>query len=111
MGQYYIIVNATRKEYINPSRCSSGIKMAELVQGKLSGILFYLTCDTTEKGGGDIEGDYRGRWKGNRIYVVGDYHKSGMYKAILKGCCKGYKDVSLALCNDYFSAIGLSRIE
>lgn len=82
MGQYYVIANIDKKEYINPSHLGSGIKLMEFAmdgQSAMTG-LAVLLASSNGQGGGDlrIRGDsdfahIPGRWAGDRIVVAGDY--------------------------------------
>lgn len=60
MGQYYLIVNVDKKEYIHPHNFGNGMKLMEWswngnrVIKALSNLMM-------------------GDWKGDRVYVVGDY--------------------------------------
>ena len=76
MGQYYIIVNLTKGEYINPHdiRCSAKLREMTMFGAYLLGLL------TNDNGRG--MGDYEehpiwGRWAGDRIVVAGDYGDKG----------------------------------
>lgn len=81
MGQYYRIVNVSRKEYLDPLKFGDGLKLVELSCGyslTLSG-LCVLLADGNGRGGGDFpddlpfEGEWIGRWANCRIVVAGDY--------------------------------------
>ena len=65
MGQYYKIVNVDKKEYFSPWDFHCGAKLLEwnyvgddMVGNPVTNTLHYLLED---------------RWKGDRVYVVGDY--------------------------------------
>ena len=77
MGQYWIPVNITKREYIDPHKFGVGLKLWEQV-GVAHGTttaMFILTAAMPEpRGGGDFESHPAiGRWAGDRIAVVGDY--------------------------------------
>ena len=82
MGQYYVIANIDKKEYINPSHLGSGIKLMEFAmdgQSAMTG-LAVLLASSNGKGGGDLHvpagsesAHIPGRWAGDRIVVAGDY--------------------------------------
>lgn len=76
MGQYHYIVNITKREFINPHRLGCGLKLTEQANtdaGTLQALFAALAC-SSGRGGGDFEEhDWVGRWKGDRIAVVGDY--------------------------------------
>lgn len=77
MGQYWIPVNITKREYIDPHKLGVGMKLLEQIcvpHGTTTG-LFILTAAMPEpRGGGDFEEHPAiGRWAGDRIAIVGDY--------------------------------------
>lgn len=83
MGQYYLVVNQDRQEYICPQQLGCGAKLWELCVSDLPRILPYLLQQSNELGGGDprnSETDHLGRWAGDRIVVVGDYDHSNLYQ-------------------------------
>jgi hypothetical protein len=60
MGQYYVIVNVDKKELIDPSKYDNGVKLMEFS---------YIGNEVTNA----LMNLMNGRWKGDRVYVVGDY--------------------------------------
>ena len=91
MGQYHIIVNLDKREFIEPHPFGCGLKLWEqlaAMPGTGQGLLVLLTC-SNGRGGGDLglgepASDYAavakrtiGRWKGDRIAIVGDYAELG----------------------------------
>jgi hypothetical protein len=77
MGQYFIFVNLDKKEVYKPL----GRKLWEICANNDAKILAFLLRKSSERGGGDIEKDYKyaGRWAGDRILVIGDYDESKLY--------------------------------
>jgi hypothetical protein len=83
MGQYYMIANLSKKEYINPSAFGNGLKLMEFLSssfGVLSG-LGVLLASSNGNGGGDLWipqdtkwGDVPGRWAGDKIVIAGSRH-------------------------------------
>ena len=110
MGQYFLIVNLDKKEYIDPDHLDGGPKLWEICANNTSRVIPYLLRQSTGRGGGDIgsresyelykkytdedgntnwervnkeiEEAYSnaGRWAGDRVVVVGDYDESGLYR-------------------------------
>ena len=77
MGQYYMVVNIDKKEYLHPHRFDDGLKLMEFGQsagGTLTGLAILL-ADGNGGGGGDIysEDPIIGSWAGDRIVIAGDY--------------------------------------
>jgi hypothetical protein len=81
MGQYYKIVNLTKREYLEPHAFDEGAKLLEFGcsgSGTMTA-LAVLLANSNGRGGGDLNGvpeDFPvkpGRWAGDRIVVAGDY--------------------------------------
>lgn len=85
MGQYYRVVNVTKREYINPHDFDCGAKLMEFAGSERMGeALTLLLAIGNGAGGGDFDDGranwgpgspdgFIGRWAGDRIAVVGDY--------------------------------------
>lgn len=82
MGQYYVLVNKTKKQFIRPHDVDDGAKFVEVANGNTPGILAMLVCQSDEEGGGDGNRNLslRGSWAGDNITLVGDYDSSGLYQ-------------------------------
>ena len=83
MGQYYLIVNLDKKQYLSPSHCGDGIKLMEFAcsaQGTLAALAILL-ADGNNRGGGDLRStnEIIGSWAGDRIVVTGDYADEGRF--------------------------------
>lgn len=66
MGQYYLIVNLTKKEYLCPHKAGCGLKAGQVATGPVSHLLSSLLLNN--------EGDAPyGGWAGDRIVIAGDY--------------------------------------
>lgn len=101
MGQYFLVIDLDKKEYISPHELDSGAKLWEICANNISRVLPFLLRMSSETGGGDIHEGYvtAGRWAGDRIVVVGDYDRSHLYQdAIESG---EYKDISEQVKKDY----------
>jgi len=89
MGQYWIPVNLTKKEFVDPHKLGTGLKLWEqLANSPGTGAALIILCAAMPepRGGGDLDlggemsDDYKavahsviGRWAGDRIAFVGDY--------------------------------------
>ncbi len=88
MGQYFVIVNLDKKEFIHPHKLASGLKFWEiLASNSAPRALAFMLRQSNEGGGGDISESnednkklFCGSWRGNRITIVGDYDESGIYE-------------------------------
>ena len=74
MGQYYLVANLDKREYLSPHRIDSGAKAREwLYSGNLTRLLGILLIDGDGRGGGDVDIALSGRWAKDRIVISGDY--------------------------------------
>jgi hypothetical protein len=77
MGQYHKLVNLDRCEYINPHQLGCGLKQMEQLgthPGTGAALLLLLASNSTGDGGGDFgPHEILGRWRGDRIAMIGDY--------------------------------------
>ena len=82
MGQYHGLFNIDKKEMIFPHELGFGAKQWEHTgfAGSLSDVLYALCAYQTRRGGGDFaddNGEFKGRWHGDRVAVIGDYAELG----------------------------------
>lgn len=83
MGQYWLVTNLDKREFIHPHEMGDGLKLMEQVLsgggGTGSALLLLTAASNGEggRGGGDYHPDdpngIVGRWAGDRIALVGDY--------------------------------------
>jgi hypothetical protein len=83
MGQYYLIVNLDKKQFLHPHKCGDGLKLLEFgcsANGTLTA-LAVLLADGNNRGGGDLHSDHPviGTWAGDRIVIAGDYADEGKF--------------------------------
>jgi len=87
MGQYHLIANLDKREYLYPHEFGDGFKLMEFGQsagGTLTGLAVLLAA-SNGRGGGDfwdpgVEDTNKawsptGRWTGDRIAIIGDYYE------------------------------------
>lgn len=83
MGQYFLIMNLDKEEYLHPHKMGCGLKLWEICTNNQIGVLPFLLRKSSSSGGGDYYGvedsEYCGRWAGDRIAVIGDYDESGLF--------------------------------
>ena len=97
MGQYHIVYNKTKKEYVHAHRIGNGLKLLEQVgwNKSTSTALFLLLANSNGQGGGDATyHDMIGHWAGDSIVIQGDYAKEGDTSFIPKEELETYKDIS-----------------
>src|SRR4051812_34548681 len=89
MGQYYLIVNPDKRQYLHPHRFGCGLKLMEFSNsshGPLQGLAILL-AHANGRGGGDLategltpdEVRLIGSWAGDRIVVAGAYDDGGLW--------------------------------
>jgi hypothetical protein len=106
MGQYHMVVNLDKKEFLDPHSLGCGLKLMEQAGtqfGTAGALLILLACSNGRGGGDCFKHPYVGRWAGDHIAVVGDYaedtdlalkHEAGrIYEHCLEGT-GGYVDIS-----------------
>ena len=80
MGQYFIAVNHSKREWLHPPRFGDGLKFSELCgssHGMLAGLAHLLKAP-------------EGSWVGDEVAIVGDYDSGDLYELAMDS----YKDVS-----------------
>jgi hypothetical protein len=77
MGQYHILVNLDKREFVSPHGLGLGLKQREhngAFDGTLADALYFLTMTSPDRGGGDYQHtEISARWAGDRCVVLGDY--------------------------------------
>lgn len=82
MGQYYVIANLDKKEFLDPYAFGNGVKLMEFGMDGASTMtgLAILLASSNGMGGGDLHlpasskfGHMPGRWAGDRVVIAGDY--------------------------------------
>jgi len=106
MGQYHLVCNLDKKEFLSPDKLGVGSKAWEQMAsyGGTTAALFALLICSRERGGGDLgHDDAVGRWAGNRVAIVGDYaededlaieHKASEIYHLCIGGQGGWVDIS-----------------
>lgn len=83
MGQYYLIVNIDKRQYLKPHYFGDGAKLMEFGMSS-SGVLAALAVllsDGNGRGGGDLASTHPiiGTWAGDRVVITGDYADEGAF--------------------------------
>lgn len=96
MGQYYLIVNPDKKQYLYSHTFGDGLKLLEFgcsAYGMLTGLTLLL-ADGNGRGGGDfrlhdelrgaepVDTSLVGSWAGDRIVFAGDYADPGRFTTV-----------------------------
>jgi hypothetical protein len=90
MGQYYVVVNLDKRQYIHPHKLGDGLKLLEFGASGCGTMtaLALLLADGNGRGGGDLYlpddcppdvAAVVGSWAGDRIVVAGDYADCGRW--------------------------------
>lgn len=84
MGQYFKLVNVSKREVVNPWELGGVAKFWEWIYNPQTRVFPWLLRRSDGDGGGDIhdrEGyQTLGRWAGDPVVLIGDYDSSGLYQ-------------------------------
>lgn len=107
MGQYYIIANVDKKQYLKPCDFDCGDKLIEFIysDSNMFPALCLLLADGNGRGGGDFRtlkedtDSLIGSWAGDRIVIAGDYADKGKFvddkdKNVYKLAVDKYENIS-----------------
>ena len=102
MGQYFLAVNETKRQYVCPWCIGGGAKLWEWMVNDYAGLFVLLLRQSNESGGGDWDGYHNGydegdcvkckpggehsrldklvgSWAGDSVVLVGDYDQSNLF--------------------------------
>ena len=79
MGQYHVVANLDKKEFLHPHHFGDGLKLMEFgnsCEGTMTG-LAVLLAEQNGRGGGDLRSEHPviGSWARDRIVIAGDYYE------------------------------------
>ena len=103
MGQYHILVNLDKREFVHPHQLGAGLKMWEFTNTRTGPLaaLSMLLVSSKSRGGGDCREDnpILGSCAGDRIAIIGDYRErddlAPEHNAdIIYGLCSSEEEVS-----------------
>lgn len=117
MGQYWIPVCLDTKEFIDPHKLGTGLKLFEQVSdhpGTAAALVVLCTAMPEQRGGGDLRPHpIIGRWAGKRVALVGDYAEDSDLPAefeastIYQRCVNGeWTDISEQVCDVLEAELG-----
>lgn len=106
MGQYFIVVNLDKQEYLHAHAFGQGLKLGEFTHGG-NGCMAALAVLLADNGAGE-ESASLGRWLGDRVAIVGDYGatpdhfgiESATEETMYSHARECFKDVSLDVVRD-----------
>ena len=104
MGQYFLPVNLTKREFINPHALGSGLKLCEQLGSHVGSALIILCASMPERrGGGDLDLDQN--WHGpERKFPEHNVNPGPMpdeYPAIARRTIGRWAGDSIAIVGDY----------
>ena len=91
MGQYFIVANTTKQEFLHPHKFGEGLKFMEFTvdEGGVMHGLAHLLAQSSD--GVHIDNpEITGRWIGDNVVIVGDYDESKLFD-IAQDC---YENIS-----------------
>jgi len=79
MGQYFLVVNTTKQEYLYPYKFGSGLKFREIAYDSMSVLtgMAHLLAQSSHGVAFDSS-EITGRWIGDNVLIVGDYDRSNL---------------------------------
>ena len=91
MGQYFLAVNTTKKEYLHPHKFGSGMKFREFTNDSMSLLtgMAHLLAQSSDGVSWDST-ELTGRWIGDNVLIVGDYDVSKLFDTAYED----YTDIS-----------------
>lgn len=89
MGEYYIIANPEKRQYLDANSLGMSVKLAGLIGGPLAEILVWLLADGAPVSGGST---LQGAWSGDRIIVAGD---EGPSSSVYERAHHDYLDITV----------------
>ena len=95
MGQYFIIVNLRKREYIHPHDLKRGAKLLEISKDPIIyGLMSLLQAKNKEK-----TALYVGAWANDKILFIGDSEDSSFFKQVVVS----FKNISKEAYNEYLN--------
>ena len=84
MGQYFVIANLDKKEFINPHRIMYETELWENAVNKMAAVFPFLLRASSGSSAGDVlcRSVHFGRWAGDRILVVGSRDAPELYQDV-----------------------------
>ena len=93
MGQYFIIVNLRKREYIHPHDLKRGAKLLEISKDPIIyGLMSLLQAKNKEK-----TALHLGSWANDKILFIGDSEDSSFFKQVVVS----FKNISKEAYNEY----------
>jgi len=122
MGQYHLLVNVDKKEYLSPDEIGLGAKQWEhqshpqwTMVGSVADAMYILTMTSPARGGGDMPAtEISGRWAGDRVMVVGDYTEDDdlpahfMAGQIYGQACETYTEIGSQVRDAFTQVYGIT---
>jgi hypothetical protein len=98
MSDFYIMVNESGKEFIDPMRVGDYSRDRELDFIESSTIFWYLMGAHENKEPNNKDTVYHGRWNGKKIRLIGKKHDKDQYNAIINN--NEYTDITIEAHNE-----------
>jgi hypothetical protein len=98
MTDFYIMVNESEKEFIDPMRVGDYSRDRELDFIESSTIFWYLMGAHENKELDNKDTVYHGRWNGKKIRLIGKKHDKDQYNTIINN--NEYTDITIEAHNE-----------
>ena len=104
MGQYYKLVNTSKREQISAWKLGGVAKFFEWLYNDQARVLVWLLRQSDEGGGGDVPDrtmyQTLGRWAGDQVTLIGDYDSSRLWHT-----SEDFTDISELVMSEYNQAV------
>jgi hypothetical protein len=98
MTDFYIMVNESGKEFIDPMRVGDYSRDRELDFIESSTIFWYLMGAHEKEEAHYKDAEYHGRWNGKKIRLIGKEKDQEQYNTIINN--KDYTDITIEAHNE-----------
>jgi hypothetical protein len=98
MSDFYIMVNESGKEFIDPMRVGDYSRDRELDFIESSTIFWYLMGAHENKEPNNKDTVYHGSWNGKKIRLIGKKHDKDQYNTIINS--NEYTDITIEAHNE-----------
>lgn len=95
MGQYFLVVNTDKKQFIDAWKFGEGVADLQAVSGYHAQALALLTCRMDEVR--DTAGNLLGSWSGDQVFAAAEYASTGNDDAkrnLYKTALEEFEDIS-----------------
>ncbi len=98
MGQYFIIANLDKKQYIHPHDLRCGAKRLEIYNDSVIKDLMSFLSKTSPQERSFL---YAGKWVNDKVMLIGDFEDYDLFKQVIGE----FKNISTEVYNEYLESL------